>query len=161
MFCFISSTHFFYLILFYVPCIYTHARWELPLATQVFVVVLVLCILRPPWSRLLALGCLNQAHSFLVSSFYQPFHLYFIPESLHDTSVFSSFLAADFCLTSHPFVFVCITTLLYGVLLALCGCLQTQCVCHALHPMSGEDGIVVAEVPCGVHPTGFCGLDFS
>ena len=28
----------------YVPCIYTHARWELPQATQVFVVVLVLRI---------------------------------------------------------------------------------------------------------------------
>ena len=33
--------------------------------------------------------------------------------------------------------------------LALCGCLQTQHVCCALHPMSGEDGILVAEV-CGV-----------
>ena len=29
----------------YVPCVYTHARWELPEVTQVFVVVLVLCIL--------------------------------------------------------------------------------------------------------------------
>ena len=28
----------------YVPCIYTHARWELFLATQVFVVLLVLRI---------------------------------------------------------------------------------------------------------------------
>ena len=36
------------------------------------------------------------------------------------------------------------------VLLALCGHLQTQCVCCALHPVLGEDGILVAEVPNGV-----------
>ena len=36
------------------------------------------------------------------------------------------------------------------VLLALCGHLQTQRVCRALHPVSGEDGILVAEVPRGV-----------
>ena len=166
MFCFISSTHFFYLILFYVPCIYIHARWELPLVTQVFVVVLVLCILRPPWSQLLAPrvfkpSCSTPFTPFLclVSTSLSP--IFHSKNSLHDTSVFSSFLAADFCLTSHSLVFVCITTLLYGVLLPLCSCLQTQCVCHVLHPMSGEDGILVAEVSCGVHPTGFFGLDFS
>ena len=64
--------------------------------------------------------------------------------------VFSSLLTADFCQTGHSPVFICITTLLYMVLLALCCHLQTQHVCHALHPMLGEDGILVAEVPCGV-----------
>ena len=43
-------------------------------------------------------------------------------------------------------VSVCLS-LLYMVLLALCGHLQTQRVCRALHPMSGEDGILVTEVP--------------
>ena len=46
-------------------------------------------------------------------------------------------------------VSVCLS-LLYMVLLALCGHLQTQRVCRALHPMSGEDGILVTEVPRGV-----------
>ena len=65
-------------------------------------------------------------------------------------TVFSSVLAADFCLTGHSPVFACITALLYIVLLALCGRLQTQRVGRALHPVSGEDGILVAEVPRGV-----------
>ena len=30
----------------YVPCIYSYAKWELPLATQVFVVVFVWCLSR-------------------------------------------------------------------------------------------------------------------
>ena len=76
--------------------------------------------------------------------------LYFIPKTLHGTSVFSSFLTAYFCLTGHSPVFIYNTALLYIVLLALCGHLQTQRVCRALHPVSGEDGILVAEVPRGV-----------
>ena len=75
-------------------------------------------------------------------SVYRLFHLYFIPKTLHDTSVFSCLLAAD-----HSPVFVCITALLYKVLLTLCGHLQTQRVCRALYPVSGEDVILVAEVP--------------
>ena len=82
-------------------------------------------------------------------SVYRPFQLYFVPETLHDTSVFSSLLTADFYLTGHSPVFIYNTALLYLVL-ALCGHLQTQRVCRALHPVSGEDGILVAEVPRGV-----------
>ena len=74
----------------------------------------------------------------------------FIPKTLLDTSVFSSFLTAYFYLTGHSPVFIYNTVLLYIVLLALCGHLQTQRVCRALHPVSGEDGILVAEVPRGV-----------
>ena len=70
--------------------------------------------------------------------------------SLHDTSVFSSLLTAYFYLTGHSPVFIYNTALLYIVLLALCGHLQTQRVCRVLHPVSGEDGILVAEVPHGV-----------
>ena len=74
----------------------------------------------------------------------------FIPKTLLDTSVFSSFLTAYFYLTGHSPVFIYNTVLLYIVLLALCGHLQTQRVCRALHPVSGEDGILVADVPRGV-----------
>ena len=35
------------------------------------------------------------------------------------------------------------------ILLTLCGHLQTQRVCCALHPVLGEDGVLVAEVPMG------------
>ena len=63
---------------------------------------------------------------------------------------YSSLLTAYFYLTSHSAVFIYNTALLYIVLLALCGHLQTQRVCRALHPVSGEDGILVAEVPRGV-----------
>ena len=63
---------------------------------------------------------------------------------------YSSLLTAYFYLTSHSPVFIYNTALLYIVLLALCGHLQTQRVCRALHPVSGEDGILVAEVPRGV-----------
>ena len=87
---------------------------------------------------------------FHLVSVYQPFHLYFIPKTLHDASVFSALLAADFCLTGHSPVFVCITALVYIVLLTLCSHLQTQRVCHVLHPVLGEDGILVAEVSRGV-----------
>ena len=37
-----------------------------------------------------------------------------------------------------------------SVFCILCGHLQTQRVCRALHPVCGEDGILVAEVPRGV-----------
>ena len=84
-------------------------------------------------------------------SIYWPFQLYFIPKTLHNTSVFSSHLTAYFYLTGHSPVFIYNTALLHIVLLTLCGHLQTQRVCRALHPVSGEDGILVAEVPRGVH----------
>ena len=57
---------------------------------------------------------------------------------------------AYFYLTGHSPVFLYNKALLYIILLALCGHLQTQRVCRALHPVSGEDGILVAEVPRGV-----------
>ena len=79
-------------------------------------------------------------------SVYRPFQLYFIPKTLRDTSVFSSLLTAYFFLTGHSPVFIYNTALLYIILLTLCGRLQTQRVCRALHPVSGEDGILVAEV---------------
>ena len=70
--------------------------------------------------------------------------------SLHNTSVFSSLLTAYLYLTGHSPVFIYNTALLYKILVALCGHLQTQRVCRALHPVLGEDGILVAEVPHGV-----------
>ena len=109
----------------------------------------------PPWSRLLApgvfkLSCSTPFTPFLrLVSVYWPFQLYFIPKTLHNTSVFSSLLTAYFYLTGHSPVFIYNTTLLH-ILLTLCGHLQTQHVCRALHPVSGEDGILVAEVPHGV-----------
>ena len=60
-------------------------------------------------------------------------------------SFFSSFLTAYFYLTGHSPVSIYNTALLY-IVLALCGHLQTQRVCRALHPVSGEDEIIVAEV---------------
>jgi len=68
---------------------------------------------------------------------------------LHDTSVFSSLLTAYFYLTGQSPVFIYNTALLYIILLTLCSHLQTQRVCRALHPVSEEDGILVAEVYCG------------
>ena len=44
---------------------------------------------------------------------------------------------------------------LYRTSLLLCGCLQTQYVCHTLCPVSGEHGVLGVEV----HPTGFFGPD--
>ena len=88
-----------------------------------------------------------------LDSVYRPFQLYFIPKTLHNSSVFSSLLIAYFYLTGHSPAVIYNTTLLYIVLLALCGHLQTQRVCRALHPVSGEDGILVAEVPRGVQHT--------
>ena len=80
----------------------------------------------------------------------RPFQLYFIPKTLHNTSVFSSLLTAYFYLTGQSPVFIYNTALLYIILLTLCGHIQTQRVCRALHPVSGEDGILVAAVPRGV-----------
>ena len=108
----------------------------------------------PPWSRLLAfkLSCSTPFTPFLrLVSVYRPFQLYFISKnSLHNTSVFSSLLTAYLYLTGHSPVFIYNTTLLHILLLTLCGHLQTQRVCRALHPVSGEDGILVAEVRRGV-----------
>ena len=110
----------------------------------------------PPWSRLLAPGVFKPSCStpftlFLrLVSVYRPFQLYFIPKTLHNTSAFSSLLSTDFYLIGHSPAFIYNTTLLYIVLLALCGHLQTQRLCRALHPVSGEDGILVAEVLHGV-----------
>ena len=101
-------------------------------------------------------GCLNQAvptlslFSCLLVSVYRLFQLYFTPKAFHNTSVFSSLLTAYFYLTGHSPVFIYNTTLLYKILLVLCGHLQTQRVCCALHPVSGKDRILVAEVPRGV-----------
>ena len=84
-------------------------------------------------------------------SLYRSFQLYFIPKIIPTIPLFYiSFLTAYFYLTSHSPVFIYNTALLYIVLLAHCGHLQTQRVCRALHPVSGEDGILVAEVPRGV-----------
>ena len=113
---------------------------------------LLLLLLLPPWSRLLAPrvfkpGCSTPFTPFLrLVSVYRPFQLYFIPK----LSVFSSLLIAYFYLTGHSPVFIYNTGLLHILLLTLRGHLQTQRVCRALHPVSGEDGILVAEVPRGV-----------
>ena len=119
--------------------------------TQSIVQTACLCLrCQPPWSLLLLPGVFKPSCStpftlFLcVVSVYWPFQLYFIPKTLHNTSVFSSLLTAYFYLTGHSPAFIYNTTLLYIVLLALCGHIQTQ-----LHPVSG-DGILVAEVPRGV-----------
>ena len=111
----------------------------------------------PPWSRLLAPGlfkpsCSSPFTLFLLISFGLPAlsTIFHSKNSLHNTSVFSSLLTAYFYQTGHSPVFIYNTALLYIVLLALCGHLQTQRVCRALHPVSGEDGILVAEVPRGV-----------
>ena len=109
------------------------------------------------WSRLLAPGVLKLSCStpftlfWRLVSVYRSFQLYFIPKIISTIPLFySSILTAYFYLTSHSPVFIYNTTLLCIVLLALCGHLQTQRVCRALHPVSGEDGILVAEVPRGV-----------
>ena len=125
------------------PCPFSDSTSFKPLSFQSF---------EATWSRFLAPGVFKPSCStpftLLTSSFCllvlsTTFHS---KNSLHVTSVLSSLLAADFCLTGHSPVFVCITALLYIVLLALCGRLHTQRVCHALDPVSGEDGILVAEV---------------
>ena len=111
---------------------------------------------QPPWWRLLAPGvfkpsCSTPFSLFLrLVSIHRPFELYFIPKTLQITSVFSSLLIAYFYLTGHSPVFIYNTALLYIILLTLCGHLQTQRLCRALHPVSWEDVIVVADVPHGV-----------
>ena len=109
------------------------------------------------WSRLLAPVVFKLLHpflSFLTSSFGLPVlsTIFHSINSHHDTSVLQAPLltAYFYYLTSHSAVFIYNTALLYIVLLALCGHLQTQRVCRALHPVSGEDGILVAEVHRGV-----------
>ena len=80
----------------------------------------------PPGSRLLALGVFKPSCStpftlFLcLASVYRSFQLYFIPKLFHNTSLFSSLFAASLYLTGHSPVFICNTSLLYIVLLALC-----------------------------------------
>ena len=108
-----------------------------------------------PREGLLAPGLFKPSYStafilFLrLVSVYRPFQLFHSKNSLHDTSVFSSLLTAYFYLTANSFVTIYNTALLY-IVLTLCGHLQTQRVCRSLHPVSGEDGILVAEVPRGV-----------
>ena len=147
-----------------------------------FVVVFCLFLLRgvrgvtpftsPHRTGFLCQRCLNCfthfTHFSCLVSVYQPSHLYCI----HDTCVFSSFPAADFCLISLFPVFVCITALFYIPLLSLSlrGHLQTQHVWCVLCPVSEEDGILGAEVSYRLWSVGsnvllfsfsFFGLDFS
>ena len=118
----------------------------------------LLFLFRPPWSRLLMPGvfkpsCSNIFTLFLhLVSVYWPFQLYFIPKTLHDTCF--QLPSYSLFLPNRPFSCISIynTTLLY-IVLALCGHLQTQRVCRVLHPGAGKDGILVAEVPCGVQHT--------
>ena len=110
----------------------------------------------PPWSRLLAPGVFKPSCSIPFTLFlrlvsvYRPFQLYFIPKTLSTTPSFSAPFLQLNDLTGHSPVFIYNTALLYIILLTLCGHLQTQRVCRALHPVSGEDGILMAEVPRGV-----------
>ena len=124
--------------------------------TQSIVQTACLCLrCQPPWSLLLLPGVFKPSCStpftlFLcLVSVYWPFQLYFIPKTLHNTSVFSSLLTAYFYLTGHSPAFIYNTTLLYRVLLALCGHLQTQRVCHALHPVLGGMGSWWLRSPVG------------
>ena len=94
-------------------------------------ICMLLSQVSPPWSRLLTLGVFKPSCStpftlFLrLVSVYRPFQLYFIPETLHITSVFNSLLTAYFYLSGHSPVFIYDTALLYIILLTLCGHLQT------------------------------------
>ena len=119
----------------------------------------LLFLFRPPWSRLLMPGvfkpsCSPPFHSFLTSSFclLALSTIFHSKNSLHDTCF--QLPSYSLFLPNRPFSCICIynTTLLY-IVLALCGHLQTQCVCRVLHPGAGKDGILVAEVPCGVQHT--------
>ena len=98
----------------------------------------------PSWSRLL-----HPFHSFLTSSFGLPVLSTIFHSKFFSTIplFYSSLLTAYFYLTSHSSVFIYNRTLLYMVLLTLCGHLQTQRVCRALHPVSGEDGILWLRSP--------------
>ena len=69
-------------------------------------------------------------------------------KGLSSMPVYSSLLADDLCLTGHSPVSLYNTALLY-IVLALCGHLQTQCVCRALHPVSGRMGSWWLRSPVG------------
>ena len=88
----------------------------------------------------------------------QPFHLCFILKHSPtlSLSVFSTlFVAAHFSLTSlSPVNIVCIAAHPFILLCPLCGRLQTQYVCYALHPVSKKDGILGADVPCRLQSVG-------
>ena len=129
-----------------------HIPWWLYLSVGSFFICRIF-LTRPRGAGFSRRGCLNQAaHSFLTSSFCLPAlsTIFHSKNYFHNTSVFSSHLTAYFYLTGHSPVFIHNTALLYIILLTLCGHLQTQRVCRALHPVSGEDGILVDEVPRGV-----------
>ena len=118
--------------------------------------VSILLVDMPLWSWLLVPGVFKPSCStpftlFFTSSFCLPAFstIFHSKNSLHNTSIFSSLPIAYFYLTGHSSVFIYNTALLYIILLTLCGHLQTQRVCCVLHPVSGEDGILVAEVPHG------------
>ena len=113
--------------------------------------------LLPPRSLLLApgvfkLSCSTSFTLFLrLVSVYWPFQLYFIPK-LSPQYLCFQLPSYSLFLPNRPFSCLCLqhSSSFYIVLLALCGHLQTQRVCRALHPVSWEDGILVAEVPRGV-----------
>ena len=109
------------------------------------------CVLLAPW--VFKPSCSTPFTLFLrLVSVYRPFQLYFISKnSLQNTSVFSSLLTAYFCLTGHSPVFIYKTSFsLYNSSCCLRSPSDPACfVCRALHPVSGEDGILVAEVPRG------------
>ena len=160
MFCFISSTHFVYLILFYVPCVYTHARWELPLATQVFVVVLVLCILRPPRSQLLAPGvfkpsCSTPFTPFLHLVSTSPFTYISFPK-LSPRYLCFQFPSCSWFLPNQSFSCICLhhNSSLCSTSCSLRSPSNPACLpCAAWRMGSWENGILVAEVPRGVQHT--------
>ena len=102
-------------------------------------------LLLPPRSGLLMPGVFKPSCStpftlFLhLVSIYQSFQLYFIPKTLHDTSIFSSLLTTYFYLTGHSPVSIYNTALLY-IVLALCGHLQTQHFAVRCIPCRGRMG---------------------
>ena len=87
----------------------------------------------------------NATRKIRLVSVCRSFQLYFIPKK---TSVFSSLLTTYFYLTGHSPVSIYNTPLLY-IVLALCGHLQTQRVCHALHPVLGGMGSWWLRSPVG------------
>ena len=72
---------------------------------EITYILCIACLVPPP------------LHSFVTSSFCLPAisTIFHSKNPLHDASVLSSLLAADFCLTRHSPVFVCNTALLYTV----------------------------------------------
>ena len=87
-------------------------RKDLPIHSPNVLHIIYLSMSMPPWSRLLAPGVFKPSCStpftlFLhLVSFYRSFQLYFIPKTIHDTSVFSFLLTAYFYLTGHSPVFI-------------------------------------------------------